>query len=148
MTTESIEELKQKVAVLEQRIAVFKERVERARWLSEMLVRAKAPHPRFPYWEWEFRNIHRQSVKINLLRVTHTLSERFVGTWEFDTSCKDIPGIISAELYQPRPPTREEVFAFVKAAAGFTSNAQVLEMFAVMRLNGYRLPLIEFMLRE
>jgi hypothetical protein len=144
----NVAELREQVALLERRIEKFKERVAHARWQTAMLVRAKAPHPRYPFWEWEHRTFIDGTTRQNVSRVVDHLFLRLKGQWEFDTSCKDIPGIVSAELYQPRPPTREEVFAFIKTAAGFTSNAQVLEMFAVMRLNGYRLPLIEFMLRE
>jgi hypothetical protein len=148
MSVENIEKLREKVALLEKRVEFFKERVERARWLSEMLVRAKAPHPRFPYWEWEFKNISTETMARNLHRVTTTLSFRVEGTWEFDESCKDVPGIVSEELYQSRPPTREEVYAFVKIAGGFTYNAQVTEMFVARRMNGHQDPLIDFVLAQ
>lgn len=139
-------ELQEEVADLERRIAIMKERVERARWLTEMLGRAKAPHPRFPYWEWEFRNFPTDSVRRNVDRVITHLSWRLEGTWEFDETCKDIPGVSSEELYQARPPTVDEVYALIKAATGFTSNAKVTEMFVVMRMNEYQNKLIDFVL--
>jgi hypothetical protein len=40
------------------------------------------------------------------------------------------------------------VYRFVKIAAGFTSNAQVTEMFVMMRMNEYPDPLIDFVLAQ
>jgi hypothetical protein len=148
MTAEHIAKLREKVALLEKRIAIVKERVEHARWAVRMLIRAKASNPNYPFWEWEHRQFFHPTVRTHLRRVTWALSSRLSGTWEFDESCKDIPGIVSEELYQPRPPTREEVFTFVKITAGFTSNAQVMEMFVMKRLNGYPDPLIDFVLAQ
>lgn len=144
--TRNLTDLKEEVAILERRIAMFKERIERARWLTEMLVQAKAPHPRFPFWEWEFRNFPTDTVRRNVDRVLMHLSWRLDGTWEYDETCKEIPGVSSDELYQARPPTVDEVYELVKAAAGFTSNAKVTEMFVIMRINGYQNKLIEFVL--
>lgn len=146
MMEESIDDLKEKVDQLECRIALFQERVERARWLTVMLVRAKESHPRYPFWEWEHRHFPHGTVRKNVRHVVNELSSRFDGTWEFDETCKDIPGIPSDQLYQARPPTVEEVYTFVKAAAGFTSNAQVTEMFVVMRMNQYQNKFIDFVL--
>jgi hypothetical protein len=148
MTVENIEKLKEKVALLEKRIAVVKERVEHARWVTRMLIRAKASNPNYPFWEWEHRQFFHPTVRIHVRRVASELSARLSGTWEFDESCKDVPGIASEELYQSRPPTREEVYRFVKIAAGFTSNAQVTEMFVMMRMNEYPDPLIDFVLAQ
>ena len=153
MTTESIDILKEKVAKLEQRIEVFKERLEHARLLAKLLIQAKAPNPDYPFWEWEHRQFFHPTVRTHLFRVTGTLSLRLGGTWEFDECdefdqafCKEVPGIRWEELYQPRPPTVDEVYTFVKIAAGFTSNAQVTEMFVAKRMNGYSDPLIDFVL--
>jgi hypothetical protein len=144
--TRSLTDLREEAADLERRIAIFQERVERARWLTEMLTQAKAPHPRFPFWEWEFRNFPTDTVRRNVARVITHLSWRLDGTWEFDETCKEIPGVSSDELYQARPPTVDEVYALIKAAAGFTSNAKVTEMFVIMRMNEYRSNLIDFVL--
>lgn len=146
MTTEDITQLKEKVAILEQRIAVFKERLERARWLTRMLICTKASDPAYPFWEWEHRQFFHPTVRTHVRRVASELSARLSGTWEFDEACKDVPGIPSDQLYQPRPPTVDEVFTFVKTAAGFTSNAQVVEMFVAKRMNGFADPLIDFVL--
>lgn len=146
MTTENIDNLKEKINYLERRVEFLKERVEQARWLSEMLVRAKAAHPRFPFWEWELRNIHTTMVQRNILRVCLTLFARIEGTWELDETCKDIPGIPSDQLYQPRPPTIEEVYSFLKIAGGFTSNADVMEMLMARRMFGHESKLIDFVL--
>lgn len=144
--TRSLADLKLEVADLERGIAILQERVDRARWLTEMLVQAKAPHPRFPFWEWEFRNFPSDTARRNVDRVITHLSWRLDGTWEFDETCKEIPGVSSDELYQARPPTVDEVYALVRAAAGFTSNAKVTEMFVVMRMNGYQSKLVDFVL--
>ncbi len=144
--TRSLADLKQEVTDLERRIVLFQERIEQAKWLTEMLVQAKAAHPRFPFWEWEFRNFRTDTVRRNVDRVLTHLTWRLDGTWEFDESCKEIPGVSSDELYQSRPPTMDEIYAFVRAAAGFTSNAKVTEMFVVMRMNGYQNKLIDFVL--
>lgn len=146
MTTENIDQLKEKVARLEQHIEVFKERLEHARWVTKMLICTKAPNPDYPFWEWEHRQFFHPTVRTHVHRVASELSSRLSGTWEFDESCKDVPGIVSEELYQPRPPTVDEVFKFIKIAAGFTSNAQVREMFVAMRMNEYADPLIDFVL--
>lgn len=148
MTVANIEKLKEKVALLEKRIAVVKERLEHVRWATRMLIRAKAPNPRYPFWEWEHRQFFHPTVRIHVHRVTSELSLRFEGIWEFDESCKDVPGIVSEELYQSRPPTRDEVYRFVKIAAGFTYNAQVTEMFVARRMNGHQDPLIDFVLAQ
>ncbi len=142
----NIHELKEQVVQLERRIEIAKKRVERARWLSEMLVRAKAQHPRFPYWEWQFHNISSSTVRVNLDRVLDCLSSRFYGTWEFGENCKDVPGVPSDQLYQPHPPTIEEVYSFIKIAGRLSSNAQVTEMFVRMRTNGYQNKWIDFVL--
>jgi hypothetical protein len=144
----SLTDLQEEAADLERRIAIFKERVERARWLTEMLVQAKAPHPRFPFWEWEFRNFPTDTVRRNVDRVITHLSWRLEGTWELDETCKEIPGVSSDELYQARPPTVDELYALIRAAAGFTSNAKVTEMFVIMRLSEYQNKVVEFVLAE
>lgn len=146
MTSESIDLLKKKVAMLEQRIEVVKERIERARWQTKMLIRTKASNPGYPFWEWEHRQFFHPTVRTNVRRVESELSLRLQGKWEFDECCKDVPGIPSDQLYQPRPPTIDEVYSFIKIAAGFTSNAQVTEMFVAMRANEYPDPLIDFVL--
>lgn len=142
----NVAELREQVALLERRIEKFKKRVAHLRWQTAMLVRAKASHPRYPVWEWEHRTFIDGTTRQNVSRVVDHLFLRLKGQWEFDTSCKDIPGIVSEELYQPRPPTVDEVYKFVKIAGGFTSNAQVTEMFIMMRMNNYQNPLIDFVL--
>lgn len=146
MSAENVERLKKRIALLEHRIEVFEERVERARFLTEMLIRSKASDPGYPFWEWEHRQFFSHEVRINVRRVVSTLSFRLEGTWEFDESCKDVPGIPSDQLYQSRPPTIDEVYTFVKIAAGFASNEKVTEMFMAQRLNEFPNTLIDFVL--
>ena len=146
MMEENIDDLKEKAAVLERRVELLKERLERARWLTTMLIRAKAPHPRYPFWEWEHRHLPNGTVRKNVRNVLSQLSLRLDGQWEFDETCKDIPGIPSDQLYQARPPTVDEVYTFIKTAGGFTSNAQVREMFVARRMNGHQDKLIDFVL--
>jgi hypothetical protein len=142
----SVAELSEEVVQLERRIEILKDRIERARWLTMMLERAKAPHPRFPFWEWELKNFPTETVRRNVRQVCFQLSLRLAGTWELDETCKDIPGVPSDQLYQARPPTVDEVYGLIKAAAGVSSNAKVTEMFVVMRTNEYQSKLIDFVL--
>lgn len=141
----SIDELKEQIAQIERRIEIVKKRVERAQWLSAMLVRAKASHPRFPFREWEHRQFSNGRIRRNVDRVVTVLNFRLIQQ-DFADFRKDIPGVPSEQLYQPCPPTVDEVYSLVKAAAGFTSDAQVAEMFAIMRINGYPDALIDFAL--
>jgi hypothetical protein len=142
----TIAELKEDVARLERAIDTFKGRVEQARWLTAMLERAKAPHPRFPFWEWEHRNLATEAARRRVDQVRTHLHFRLIGAWEFDESCKDILGVPSELLYVARPPTVEEVFTLIKAAGGFSTNEKVIEMFQVMKANGYKSELIDLVL--
>jgi hypothetical protein len=142
----NVAELREQVALLERRVEKFKERVAHLRWQTAMLVRAKASHPRYPVWEWEYHNIHSILVQRYIFRVESALTTRLLGVWEFDEFSKDVPGIASDQLYQSRPPTLDEVYSFFKIAGGFTSNAKVTEMFVVQRMNQRRSPLIDFVL--
>ncbi len=130
----TIDELKQEVARLEQAIEVFKGRIEQALWLTTMLDRAKAPHPRFSVWEWEHKNLPTEAARRRVDRVLGTLYLRMTGEWKRDPeSDRDIPGVPSDLLYIERPPTIHEIYQLVKSAAGFSTNAQVVELFHVIR---------------
>ncbi len=143
----SVSELEEEIDQLERAIELFKGRIQQAEWLTAMLDRAKAPHPRFPLWEWEHKNIASEASRIRVTKVLNELYRRIIGTWKPDPkSNREIPGVSSERLYIPRPPTILEVYQLVMAAAGFTTNAQVVELFHMYKLNGADDELTQFVL--
>ncbi len=98
----SIGELKEEVARLEQAVEGFERRIEQARWINAMLDRAKAPHPRFSFWEWAHKNFPSETVQRRVERVIGELYVRVLGTWEPDPETdRDIPGVPLELLYAP-----------------------------------------------
>lgn len=145
--TPSIEDLRHEVQQLEQSVVRFEERIARARWLFSMLDRAKASHPRFLDWEWEHRNIRSESQSRRLAHVLGELNARVSGHWQpHPESNKPIPGLPTEMLYSPNQPTMAEVYTIVKAVAGFSTNANVVEMFHVLRVKGAYTALTAFVL--
>lgn len=143
----SIGELEEELARLTQAIEKFKARIEHAQWLTATLDRAKGSHPRFQFWEWEHKNMTSAAVSSSVRRVLWELRARICGTWEPSTELKrEIPGVPLELLYVARPPTIDEVYLLVKAAAGFTTNAQVVELFYAYKANGADDELTRFVL--
>jgi hypothetical protein len=143
----SIGELEEEIARLTRAIEHFKARIEHAQWLTATLDRAKASHPRFQVWEWEHKNITSAEASLRVRRVLGELRARICGTWEPCTELKrEIPGVPLELLYVARPPTIDEVYLLVRAAAGFTTNAQVVELFYAYKANGGDDELTQFVL--
>lgn len=143
----SLSELEAEIAQLTQAIERFKARIEHAQWLTATLDRAKASHPRFQVWEWVNKNITSEDAFIRVRRVLSELRARISGEWKADSEYnREIPGVPSELLYLARPPTILEVYQLVKAAAGFTTNAQVVELFHAYKANGADDELTRFVL--
>ncbi len=129
----SISELKEKIAGLERAIELFESRVAEGRWLVAMLQKTKAPNAGFAFWEWEHRSLASKTASDRLGNVLDVLDARVAGQWEKGERWQEVPGVPSALLYVERPPTILEVYQLVKAAAGLSSNAQVVEMFCRLK---------------
>lgn len=125
----SISELKEEISGLERAIEVFESGIAEVRWLVAMLEKAKATKPGFAFWEWEHRNLASKAASERLGDVLAALDARVAGQWEQGDRWQDVPGVPSEILYVERPPTIPEVYQLVKAAAGLSSNVQVIEVF-------------------
>lgn len=142
-----VDELRDEVNRLEKHVERFEQRIALVRWQFSMLDRAKASHSRFLDWEWEHRNIRTETQSRRLAHVLGELNSRVLGQWQPDPeSNKPIPGISSEALYSPSLPTVMEVYEMVKAVAGFSTNAKVVEMFHVLQAKGAYAALTAFVL--
>ncbi|MBK9266490.1 MAG: hypothetical protein IPM54_42720 [Polyangiaceae bacterium] len=135
--TPSLDELRNEVSRLERLVVRFEERIALVRWQFTMLDRAKASHSRFLDWEWEHRNIRTEAQSRRLAHVLGELNARVLGNWRPDPDSNNpIPDVASDTLYSPSAPTVAEVYDIVKAVAGFSTNAKVVEMFHVLQAKG------------
>lgn len=143
----SLSELEAEIAQLTQAIEQFKVRIEHAQWLAGTLDRAKASHPRFQVWEWESKNIASEDARLRVRRVLNELRARICGDWKPSSEMnREIPGVPSELLYLARPPTIDEIYLLVRAAGGFSTNAQVVELFHAYKANGADDQLTRFVL--
>lgn len=143
----SLSELEAEIAHLTRAIEGFKTRIEHAKWLTATLDRAKASHPRFQAWEWLHKNVTSEDAFVHLRRVLGVLTSRILGEWKANPELnREIPGVPSDLLYVARPPTIQEVYLLVRAAAGFSTNAQVVELFHAYKANGADDALTQFVI--
>lgn len=145
--TPGLDELRDEVNRLEKHVERFEKRMALALWQFSMLDKAKASHSRFLSWEWEHRNIRTETQSRRLMHVLGELNSRVLGQWQPDPETnKPIAGIASETFYSPNPPTVAEVYEVVKAVAGFSSNAKVVELFHVLQAKGSYAALTSFVL--
>ncbi len=126
--------LEEAIAQLERGIELLESKVVHARWQVQLLHKAKAPNARFLFWEWQIRYLSSKTVAERFEHVLGILDVRAAGQWN---SCEfqkeNVPGVSAELLYLERRPTIPEVYQLLKAATGFSSNAQIVEMFVTLK---------------